>query len=374
MRLRSVHSLDGPWLAQPFWRSRLLLTSGDQVDALRRSGVPAVVIDLNRCVPPAKAPAQGVARNVPDRYSAARRSEDFKLVKRITDDARRVMKTVFEDVRDGKCAVLEDVDAVVGSMEQALDRNRSMLLNIMRLKQSDEYTYYHSVSVGTLMINFARELGLSDDQVKLMALGGLLHDIGKTRISKCILKKPARLTTAEFDEMRKHPVLGYELLASRDIPATVLDVCLHHHEKMDGSGYPFGLAGNDISLAARMGAICDVYDAMTSKRPYKDAASPIAVVQMMASWSGHFDPQLLFVFMKSIGVFPVGMLVRLSSGQLAVARDNGRRASRARLAVFYEIEQQRFVAPYDLMLSEIDISHLSRLPIRWHSASTTGRV
>ena len=156
--------------------------------------------------------------------------------------------------------------------------------------------------------------------------------------------------------MRRHPEIGHALLQAGDVPSTALDVCLHHHEKVDGSGYPFGLVGDDISLAARMGAICDVYDALTSERAYKDASSPVAAVAAMASWSGHFDPALLFVFMKSICVFPVGMLIRLRSGHLAMMRDNGRRTSRARLTVFYDIADQRLLPPYEVYLSDIDTS------------------
>ncbi|BCA59111.1 hypothetical protein HMP06_1880 [Sphingomonas sp. HMP6] len=351
-----VHAIDGPWLKQPFWRSRFLLTRADQLAELRDSNVAAVVIDLNRCVTLGRPDTAGRSRRALVRQAAERRAADFKAAKHVTDDARTFMKTVFDGAHRGTGIQSDDLDAVVESITAALERNRTMLLGMMRLKTRDSYTYFHSVAVGTLMINFARELGLPEDEVRLMGLGGLFHDIGKIRISKGVLNKPGQLTAAEWDEMRGHPAIGHALLSAGDVPPTALDVCLHHHEKVDGSGYPFGLAGDDISLAARMGAICDVYDALTSERPYKAPSSPIAAVAAMASWAGHFDPDLLFTFMKSICVFPVGMLVRLRSGHLAMIRDNGRCAGRARLEVFYDIAEELFLKPSELFLSEIDTS------------------
>ncbi|GGA47751.1 HD-GYP domain-containing protein [Sphingomonas psychrolutea] len=351
-----VHAIDGPWLAQPFWRSRFLLTSLDQIAMLRRSNVKAVMIDLDRCVGSARPVHPGRVRRVQVQNDIVRREADLTAAKHVTDDARAFMKAVFDGASNGARLETGPLDGVVRSITDALERNRPMLLGMMRLKTRDSYTYFHSVAVGTLMINFARELGLAADDVRLMGLGGLFHDIGKIRIAKDVLNKPGRLTPAEWDEMRRHPEIGHALLQAGDVPSTALDVCLHHHEKVDGSGYPFGLVGDDISLAARMGAICDVYDALTSERAYKDASSPVAAVAAMASWSGHFDPALLFVFMKSICVFPVGMLIRLRSGHLAMMRDNGRRTSRARLTVFYDIADQRLLPPYEVYLSDIDTS------------------
>lgn len=351
-----VHAIDGPWLKQPFWRSRFLLTRAEQLAELQDSNVAAVVIDLDRCVTPGQTDTAGRNRRALARQTAERRAADFKVARHVTDDARRFMKTIFDGAHRGESVQSGQLDAVVHSITQALERNRTMLIGMMRLKTRDSYTYFHSVAVGTLMINFARELGLPEDEVRMMGLGGLFHDIGKIRIAKSVLNKPDRLTPAEWDEMRGHPAIGHALLAAGDVPPTALDVCLHHHEKIDGSGYPFGLTGDTISLAARMGAICDVYDALTSERPYKAASSPIAAVAAMASWAGHFDPALLFTFMKSVCVFPVGMLVRLRSGHLAMIRDNGRCAGRARLEVFYDIAEQLFLKPSELFLSEIDTS------------------
>ncbi len=351
-----IHAIEGPWLAQPFWRPRFRLTSIDQLAELRESKVKAVVIDLARSNTPPKADMATRVRRAQTRAAIERRAADFRAARHLTNDARNVMRGAFDAANRGEIPNSVEIDSVVQSITQALDRNRSMLLGMMRLKKSDSYTYFHSVAVGTLMINFARELGLPEEDVRMMGLGGLFHDIGKIRIAKTVLNKPGKLSAEEWDEMRRHPEMGHALLLDGEVPPTALDVCLHHHEKVDGSGYPFGLAGDQISLAARMGAICDVYDALTSERPYKAACAPVAAVAAMASWAGHFDPDLLFIFMKSVCVFPVGMLVRLRSGHLAMVRDNGRQTNRARLSVFYDIAEQRLLPPSELFLSDIDVS------------------
>ncbi len=151
-----------------------------------------------------------------------------------------------------------------------------------------------------------------------------------------ILSKPGRLTDQEFETIRSHPAHGHEMLSGvPGLPSPALDVCLHHHEKMDGSGYPFGHPAEQISMAARLGAICDVYDALTSDRIYKTGWEPQEAVAAMWSWDGHFDPALLFAFMTSIGVFPSGMLVSVRSNRLAIILENKRRASRPRVLAFY---------------------------------------
>lgn len=351
-----VHSLQGGWLTHPFWRTRFLVRNPEQIDALRQSGISTVVIDLERSqLPRARGNGRRSAAALQAKPRSAERIEaDRRFATEVATEARRVMKTVFDGARQGELASPAEIETVLQSIAEALDRNRPMLFDVLRLRGRDEYTYYHSVTVGALMVNFAQELRLPEEQVRLMGIAGLFHDIGKTQTSPEILNKPGKLTDAEFDEIRKHPGRGHAMLQRlKDVPAEALEVCLHHHEKMDGSGYPFGLAGKHIGLAARMGAICDVYDALTSARAYKEASSPVAAITMMAQWKGHFDPALLFAFMKSVRVFPVGLLVRLHSGHLAVVRDNGRRVSRARLTCFFDIAAGKLVRPRDLYLADV---------------------
>jgi HD-GYP domain-containing protein (c-di-GMP phosphodiesterase class II) len=178
----------------------------------------------------------------------------------------------------------------------------------------------HSVAVCAMMIALARQLGLNEADTRSAGTAGLLHDIGKLLIAPSVLNKPGKLTEPEFATVMRHPELGHGLLDKMgNVDPMALEVCLHHHEKMDGSGYPHGLKGEQISLYARMGAVCDVYDAITSNRPYKDGWDPSEAMRRMGQWTqGHFDPAVFQAFARTLGIYPAGSLVRLTSGRIAV--------------------------------------------------------
>lgn len=247
----------------------------------------------------------------------------------------------------GRAIQVDGCVSVVNEIIGSVERNPGALVSLMRLKTQDEYTYLHSVAVCTLMVALARTLQLPEAQVRNAGLAGMLHDMGKARIPLTVLNKPGRLTDPEFALMRRHPQWGHEMLVeSGGAGPLALDVCLHHHEKIDGSGYPEALAGERISLHARLGAICDVYDAITSARPYKEAWDPGEAVRRMAQWKGHFDPQLFQAFVKTVGIYPVGSLVRLQSGRLAVVLGAGQASLLTpRVKVFFSTKANMPITP-----------------------------
>jgi len=349
----------GSWFEHPFWRKQLLLENAAQVEAVRGSAVPFVEIDDSRGLGLAAAPAVAPRVVEAPRMPVARRApahpappaENTHAVERrraveLVDRSKRVMKRVFESARLGRAIRTGDVADVVEDVTAAVTRNPQTLLGVIRLKNKDEYTYCHSVAVCTLMVHCARHLGLSEAEVHELGFAGLLHDIGKMGVPEEVLNKPGRLTDEEFAVVRGHPAHGHGLLAEAGgMPEAALDVCLHHHEKVDGTGYPFGLPAEKLSLAARLGAICDVYDALTSDRIYKPGWAPAEAIAAMWSWEGHFDRELLFGFMQSVGVFPSGMLVRLRSNRLGLVLENRRRASRPRACAFYDTRARSLTPP-----------------------------
>lgn len=368
-----IHAFEGGWFSHPFWRSGFLISNDADLARIRDSSIPGVVIDITKGAaldPPAPQGTNAVAPPRPssakplwtlpvalpvadDRQTRDRRDEDRRQAMRTITRSKRAVRRLFENARLGQTIRSADIVSVVDEISALLDRNRLMLIGITRLKSKHEYTYLHSVAVCALMVNLAREIGMDEHTVRLMGLAGLLHDVGKMSIDTAILDKPGPLTEAEYGEMRHHAARGHAMLAAgEDVPETALDVCLHHHEKLDGTGYPFGLAGDAISMAARMASICDVYDAVTSARAYKEPWSAGAAITAMDGWTGHFDTALLFRFMNSIGLYPAGMLARLRSNRLGIVLDGGPRATRTRVRIFYTIADRDFIAPHDITLSD----------------------
>ena len=247
-------------------------------------------------------------------------AEEMDRAAQMVNRSRQAVTALFGEARMGRAVDVEQCLPLVDELSQSIARNPSALISLARLKTKDDYTYMHSVAVCALMISLSRQLGLSPEQTQIAGFAGLLHDIGKMTTPLDILNKPGALSDAEFGVVRLHPERGYQVLKENGgmVPDEVLDVCLHHHEKIDGSGYPGKLKGEQISLMARMGAVCDVYDAITSTRPYKSAWDPAGSIQRMAQWTGQFDPAIFQAFVKCVGIYPVGTLVKLRSGRLAV--------------------------------------------------------
>jgi putative nucleotidyltransferase with HDIG domain len=330
-----VHEFCGSWMEHPFWKAKFLLNSAKDLQRIRDSGIEEVWIDPDKGldVPDGSVAVsqeevaaeveQLLVAEVEHKPVSASLEEEARRAQKLCARSKDAVVAMFGEVRMGQAIDAERVIELVDEISASVMRNPDAMISLARLKTSNEYTYMHSVAVCALMIALARQLGLAEEQVREAGVAGLLHDIGKMMIPDTILNKPGKLTDAEFTTMRDHPMAGLKLLKdNRDISAIVLDVCLHHHEKVDGSGYPHHLTGEHISLFAKMGAVCDVYDAITSNRPYKNGWDPAESIRKMAEWSkGHFDPAVFQAFVKSVGIYPTGSLVRLESGRLGIVMD-----------------------------------------------------
>ncbi len=333
-----IQELKGPWMDHPFWRTKFVLNDPVDLQKLRASHLQQVVIDISQGLDVLPEP-DVVERQLTDKEMAmleldgpvvAESTSAEKLksttleaereqAAKIIASSRRAIESMFKDLRMGKAIEAEAVMPLVEEISASVTRNVHALISLVRLKTVDDYTYMHSVAVCALMTALGKELKLSETEVKQAGLAGLMHDMGKAGIPLQILNKPGSLTDNEFDVIRQHPQLGHDMLVKANISdAVTLDVCLHHHEKVDGSGYPEHLSGDQMTIFAKMGAICDVYDAVTSTRAYKPAWEPGMALKRMASWSGHFDTEVFKAFVKSLGIYPIGTVVMLKSGRLAV--------------------------------------------------------
>ncbi|MDP2143666.1 MAG: HD-GYP domain-containing protein [Gallionella sp.] len=361
-----VHEFCGSWMDHPFWRGAFLLDDPKDLQTILATGLKEVWIDTSKgldveggktkeavAVEIDAALAQVHTPSKPTPYTNI--AQEAARAVKICARSKQAVTSMFHEARMGKALNADDALPIVEEISTSVMRNPGALISLARLKNKDEYTYMHSVAVCALMVSLARTMGFNDEQTRHAGLAGLLHDVGKMMIPVEILDKPGKLTEAEFDTMKSHPVEGHRmLLEGSGIGEHALDVCLHHHEKVNGSGYPDGLAGGEISLYARMGAVCDVYDAITSNRPYKNGWEPAESIRKMAEWSkGHFDQRIFEAFVRSVGIYPVGSLVRLASGMLGVVIEQTEQSLLTPIImVFFSIQSNARVQPELLDLSK----------------------
>ncbi|MBI1751368.1 MAG: HD-GYP domain-containing protein [Acidobacteria bacterium] len=361
-----VHDLNCGWLQHGFLRQQFLLKSDDQIAKMKKQGLDEIYIDTDKGGDVAGAPTQGEIERViakqmketaavgaalaPARVS---QQEESAAAKRIMGDAIGVVDGLLTDVRLGKQLDPEKAKPLVKAMHASVLRNPGALISLSRLKSADTYTFQHSVSICALLVSFCQSMGMDAATVEEAGLGGLLHDVGKMKVPNEILNKPGKLTDDEFTVMKSHASISMDLLEGiPGVSRMVIQIAGEHHEKVAGGGYPRGISGEEISQIGRMTAIVDVYDALTSNRIYHKAKEPSEVLKKLLEWSGsHLDGDLVQQYIRTLGIYPVGSLVRLSNDRLAVVVEQGEDLLRPTVRIIYDIGRKLKLQPRDLVLT-----------------------
>lgn len=362
-----VQDFNCSWLEHPFVTNSLLLETMKDVDRVREFGIRELYIDTVKGLDEGDALTLEEARKktteemhvvldwerpttIKNRIEVV---EELPKAKRVKQDAKKAITEIMADIKLGKQVEVEKAEHVVEGMVDSIFRNVDALTSLSRIKEADQYLFMHSVNVCVLMVSFCRFLSLERDVIVRVGVGALLHDIGKTKMPIRILYKPAHLTEKEFEVMQKHATYGRDiLLKTSTISKEAIQVAYEHHERFDGTGYPNKLVGDGISKFGQMASIADVYDAITTDRVYHKGMEPAEAIRKIFDWSKHnFKEDLTHWFIKCVGIYPVGTLVRLDSGLLAVVAEPGQKSIlRPMVKVVYDTNKQRLVKPYNLDL------------------------
>lgn len=330
-----IHDLGLTWMNHPFLKSRFKIENAAMLNKIIAAGIESVTIDTALGLDVEGIVADGhndlpvvedhseLSAMAADVIVSRSSAEDFERAKATLSSASKMMQDMMRDVRLGKQVSLEKTEPMIDKIVETMFSCPSSALPLAQIKTLDEYTFQHSVAVSALSVAFGKVLGMPRLEIKQLAMGGLLHDLGKAKVPVHLLNKPGRLTEDEFSVMKTHVVETAQLLKNvSHLGEIAFNAASQHHERYDGSGYPNKLKGDEISQHGQMLAIVDVYDAITSIRVYHKALPPTEALRRLYEWSGtQFNPRLVQAFIKGIGIYPAGSLVRLESDRLGIVRE-----------------------------------------------------
>ena len=360
------------WFHHPFLFNHKLIKNQLCIDRMIAWGVKYAYIDTDRGCDvegeryrrkpePVPEPAEEIdfideVEEVEPLFTHVPFHEEIVEAKEIRAKAGNVIHRLLDDVRDGNEIDIDATHDLVVDMDKSVCRNKDALLLLMRMRNKDEYTFMHSVSVGALLIAFCRSIGLDGDAAREIGLGGMLHDVGKMAVPLAILNKPSALTDSEFSIIKQHSLYCRDILEKMDyVPETAAVIACQHHERFDGTGYPYNLRGSEISPAAQMASIVDVFDAITADRCYHKGMDQVDALRKIYGWrSSHFNAKLVQHFIRCVGIYPPGTVVRLASRRIGVTLENTDNLLKPIVRVVYDAGQDWAITPKDIDLSRED--------------------
>ena len=310
----------------------VLITSENQIRRLREAGLENVTIDTTKgkdadggvqVDAPLPAPTQREPRKKLAPGRTVEFKEELKIARKTKGAVQKALKGVMESVALGGAMDREKLDLAGKLMTQSIFRNVDAMVGLTRIKEYDAYTAGHCVNVCTLVVAVAHADGMDQATCEMLATATLLHDIGKTKVPLEILNKPGRFEPHELAEMRKHPLYGEEILKDmKGVTEETMYIATQHHEMWDGSGYPYKLSGEQIHRFGQMTAVADVYDALTAARVYKPALPPhFALSRIYSNRDKEFRADIVELFVKCLGLYPVGSLILLSTGEIGIVAE-----------------------------------------------------
>ena len=294
------------------------------IDALKRLGINGVYVregeDIELETPADHVPVSEETQKKIEKLTVADRSR-VTLTESVKKRVQEGISYLYSNTSANDFA--DASKSIATELLKAIDDNDALAVDIGMLKVSDEYTFKHSVDVATMAMVVAKKMGFSEEEVYDIGVAGLLHDLGKSKVPVEILNKPGKLTDEEFEVMKKHSLYSYDILKdNKGIKDIVKLAVLQHHEKINGQGYPMGLMADQISKFAKILTVVDIYDALVTERPYKEAFTQRDAVEMLMAMTYELDMDALKGFLGSVILYPVNCIVQLSNGESARVVEN----------------------------------------------------
>ncbi|MGB1293391.1 MAG: HD-GYP domain-containing protein [Pseudoalteromonas sp.] len=330
------------------------------IDKLIKAGILEVEIDPDKTIieQPKELNDAPIVSDTPKQrdpwHTTHSVEQEMGKAQKLYCEAKDLQSKAFSDIKAGKTIEVAPFKELASGFIDSVFRNQDALACITRMREKDSYLLEHSINVSVLISIFAKHLNFEKELIEELATGALLHDIGKIQIPDEILHKPGRLTEQEFKTIQNHALYSKQILEESGLTGIAVDIAGFHHERLDGSGYPFGKHADEISQYVRMASIVDVYDALTAERVYKDGMEPIKAFKILKDGCpDSFDGELLTKFIQCIGIHPVGTLVKLSSQKVGlVTKSNPASPLKPQVKTFYHAKHARYTG-----VEDIDLAH-----------------